>query len=451
MTKLALENVARNSNNQEEGDDEREFLTKKLARILQQNPDLVQQFGQVWDFSNNSGNIANFGANASGNQTVVGNGKIENIGTQNLNPVFLGAIPDSKESAEQVLFKTYLEDLQKECDKVPMAALGNDNSATQRVSLAQVFIGLNTTTTKDNPEKDKEKNRYAPDKLPVSALEAAQAEKRIVFVGDAGSGKSSFVKNLIYEQCDSLLNSKVEQGFWGNLIPVYLELRRLKPKLNLDLEKLSGVDRDRKLCDAMREQICEDARGRNSGQQEFSQRVLDAIRKGEILLVLDGLDEVPPKIRELVRKAAQAAIQEWNAARIIITSRPNGYDEQKGFSGFAKYQIDELDDEMISLFARKWYQEQIHTDNLNPMLADERGKDLGKRATGNELVGLARNPMMLTCMAIIHSRDEAKLPNEKTRLFSRLVYVLSKKWQDYKSGSQDMPGLMKNNVIRAVL
>jgi formylglycine-generating enzyme required for sulfatase activity len=71
---------------------------------------------------------------------------------------------------------------------------------------------------------------------------------------------------------------------------------------------------------------------------------------------------------------------------------------------------------------------------------------------------LAENPMLLTSMAIVHTKDGANnLPNQKALLYHRLVDILASKWQKekgdkYEDVSKEVIDLLENkNKLREVL
>ena len=96
---------------------------------------------------------------------------------------------------------TYLTRLSNRCPALPMAAMGGGEGLRDVVRLDQVYVEMDTQTPAERPEGhagDREREadmlREKPD--PLSALEAATREARLVLLGDPGGGKSTFIKQL---------------------------------------------------------------------------------------------------------------------------------------------------------------------------------------------------------------------------------------------------------------
>ncbi|MDQ3006676.1 MAG: SUMF1/EgtB/PvdO family nonheme iron enzyme, partial [Chloroflexota bacterium] len=272
---------------------------------------------------------------------------------------------------------------------------------------------------------------------PVSVMEATTQSKRLVLLGDAGAGKSTFAKELLALQAAVLLGERKEPltGFAPDLIPVLVILRDLSPKLAaLKLGNLSAENQKQVLSDAILEKIHEDIN--NYKAAEFIPLFQEAMEKGRILLVLDGLDEVPQVLRGQIRQAAGALIQIHQIERIIITSRSRSYTGQAVFQNFQAYTIAPFDEEKISQFARAWYNEQHRLGRIHTDPAEKRANDLANAATSSDLIEMSSNPMMLTSIAIIHQKDIG-LPRERVRLYHLIVDVLISRWQKYKTGEED--------------
>lgn len=334
---------------------------------------------------------------------------------------------------------SYLRNLITFCNLLPLTALGDEKSAADSITLENVYINLDTDTFKEDKESKVGKSRKNEMELEIerekknaiSCMEAATKEDKLVLLGNAGSGKSSFVKHLIARQAVVLKEGKPAlEGFSPDLIPVYIELRKLSPRLkDLNIDNLARHEKLKKLSDVAFEQLRQEAQERNAS--EFFSKIEDAFNEGNILLVLDGLDEVPQKLREIVRLTVEALIQLHKIKKIIITSRPNAY--KKLFDNFSDYNIALLDEEKIEKFAEEWYNVQLLLQKVNEEEAKQKTQDLARRAVREIPNEMSGNPMMLTCIAIIHKSGRV-FPKHRAVLFNEIVDILSSKWQEEKAG-----------------
>ncbi|MCB0127109.1 MAG: hypothetical protein KDE58_32835, partial [Caldilineaceae bacterium] len=119
-----------------------------------------------------------------------------NIEHQTVNP----PLPNPADAAHT----RYLERLCLQHNVVPLAALGEDEEVGDVVKLEQVYIALDTTTqvaTKNGQQT--ERFEFAGAMLrpegksrALTALEATVGWKKLALLGDPGSGKSTFVRQL---------------------------------------------------------------------------------------------------------------------------------------------------------------------------------------------------------------------------------------------------------------
>ena len=230
-------------------------------------------------------------------------------------------------------------------------------------------------------------------------------------------------------------------------------LRDLSPRLHrLNLQSLPAERKAHILADVVFEQVREDLRQLNAA--DFWPVLEAAFELGQILLVFDGLDEVPQGLRQLVRQAVGALVQLYNPRRIIITSRLRSYTGSAVFENFQPFTVAPFDQEKIQRFARAWYAAR---HEIRPEQAEKRADDLARAATSPALMEIASNPMMLTSVAIIHQKDIG-LPNERVRLYHLVVDVLIRRWQKYKTGEDGLAPspelvafLKKDNDLRRSL
>ncbi|MBK7449933.1 MAG: hypothetical protein IPJ47_11075, partial [Anaerolineales bacterium] len=137
-------------------------------------------------------------------------------------------------------------------------------------------------------------------------------------------------------------------------------------------------------------------------------------------------------------------------------SRLNAYavNENK-FNNFTDHKIAPLDNDKIKIFSEEWYQAQTLEagGKLTPEEAQEKASDLASRAMRTVPREMSGNPMMLTCIAIIHKSGK-RFPEHRAVLYNQLVDTLSSKWQEEKGGSADeeLDAILRNkNKLRDLL
>ncbi len=324
------------------------------------------------------------------------------------------------------LRRDYLQKLVSHCNVLSLASLGEDEGTGNEIGLDSVYIALDTRHRVPLADAEKDERGRQEDRA-LTALEAVTHNSRIALLGDPGSGKSSFVRHLAGWLAAAELGQEKRPAGWRAVTPLPLVLRKLANRLvKLDLAGLSEEERQHALRTAVLAQWQADfADLRVPDLADY----LDALLASPLLLIFDGLDEVAVRARPLVREAVAAVLQTYGKqSRVIVTCRIRSYTGTAVLPGFATETLAPFDEAKIERFVRRWYGAQ--TDRLTPQEIEQKSGDLLQAATGN-LLELARNPMLLTTMAIIHQR-EVGLPRERVRLYNLAVDVLIRRWQTGK-------------------
>jgi formylglycine-generating enzyme required for sulfatase activity len=348
---------------------------------------------------------------------------------------------------------TYLERLANKCNVLPLAALGSDTEAEEEISLEAVYVDLDTKTRVPVSDQEKGQRRPGqPDERPLSALEAAIQAKKLVLVGDPGSGKSTFVRQLAGRLAFARLGKQdLPRGWLWQLWPMLTTLRDLAPRLAaLELDGLSEDDTVGKLVDAVWAQWQADLA--NLRLKELAGQLDAVLAEEPLLIIFDGLDEVPEKVRGRVRQAVAAVLKTYpNIERVIVTCRVRSYTGAAVLKEFAKHELAPFDNEKITRFVNCWYGAQ--QDRLGETETKLKAADLRRAVLDPDLRELSENPMLLTTMAIIH-QQEVGLPKERVRLYHLAVQVLLSKWQKGKglAGSEQLQALLNDDIkLRPVL
>jgi energy-coupling factor transporter ATP-binding protein EcfA2 len=268
---------------------------------------------------------------------------------------------------------------------------------------------------------DKQKTMYVP--------KALQEHRHLVVLGDPGSGKSTLVKLLTYAFGEAGANAY--KRACGELLPIPIILRDYKTRQWWNFEDM--------LLDFIAT-LDEDIRG-----EITTAWLIEYLRKGKAILLIDGLDEVGSReerlrlrdkiIFPLLKRAANS--------HALLTSRIVGYEEAsydlapRAFVEVANKVADPsarfgtsvrfvptghlyvapFDDEEIAQFITRWYQLR----EKFPDKQREGVESLMRALNQNDRVKrLAHNPQLLTLIALIH-RVMANLPSGRVELYDKIV------------------------------
>jgi predicted NACHT family NTPase len=183
-------------------------------------------------------------------------------------------------------------------------ALGNQEHIPE-IRLDHIFVPLDTTQTQHAVGENQ-----AGSRVPVPVLSAVIRDRRLVILGDAGSGKTTLINYLTLVLAHACLdpNSRVldqlnvpgangqraAQWKYGALLPVRIDLREFAQELPEGTKK--GT------CDLVWKHITAGLHAASLG--EFADSLKRALREGKCLVMFDGLDEVSDASqRQIVRDA----------------------------------------------------------------------------------------------------------------------------------------------------
>ena len=170
----------------------------------------------------------------------------------------------------------------------------------------------------------------------------------------------------------------------------------------------------------------------------------DALQNGKAFVLLDGLDEVAQAADriEISRQIDALATHSEAGNRVLVTSRIAGYREARLNSAFAQFTLRDMERGQIKLFLTRWCVavEKSLTPNANPERWTERGHGerdaILREIDGNQGVKrLAKNPLLLTILALIH-RNGAKLPKRRIELYELATKTLLRDWRLHHAGSE---------------
>ena len=226
--------------------------------------------------------------------------------------------------------------------------------------------------------------------LDLDPAKHPSVSRRWVILGDPGAGKTTLLRHLAAEL------ARAAPSRW---IPVFESLPRLmrEPQWLLD-----RFERQMK---------------RSGEPSDGLAAVLDrAGQEGRLLVLLDGLDEVPRDDRDDAEALLRQVSSRWPSTPILVTSRPIGFRRPGG--GFQELELLPLDGERRREFLARWFGRA--TGKPDFVRAAEAAAGLETDASLREL---ASNPLYLTLMAMLIEQDVSPATN-RTRLYDQVFDLL---------------------------
>jgi formylglycine-generating enzyme required for sulfatase activity len=285
-----------------------------------------------------------------------------------------------------------------------------------------------------------------------SALAHVAENKRLILLGDPGSGKSTFLRFLALRLAQACLQP---DGDWLRYLswPIYpteqerASFRRTEEEeeilgeaswpyppfvpVSVTLRDFAATDFEPTSPLALWEFIAADLTYR--GLADSRQALYNQLVEGRAIFLLDGVDEVPTQRRPQVWQAIGALKRGvFNRCHWLATCRILSYVEQEAASAGAtgKATLAPLTETQIKTFITAWYRALVESGEKSPAQGDSLAAQLQRAATG-PLQELAQNPMLLTIMALVQTYHGA-LPDERAKLYQACVQTLLLRWQQSK-------------------
>lgn len=342
-----------------------------------------------------------------------------------------------------VLQAAYLRAVADECSRLPLGILDPKwvrTTQQKQIALPDVYVDLDVVT----PALGRDQDEHAlalrlargagDDRTPLLQAVAASAGRTLVLLGDAGSGKSTFVSYLTFLLA---ANSPAAPTALAGLLPVRLLLREVvawQAPARRTRVAANTADAGQLLWDALKADV-----GRRLGQ-DAADRVFGHLQNRLLqqggLFLLDGLDEVPEanQQRQAILQAVQAlAGMLPDRARLLVTARPYAYaDPQWRLAGFRVLTLAPFASEQVERFITRWYEAAAPAVGLSLADALARAGRLRQALQDRPyLADLASRPLLLTLMATLHS-SWGELPADRADLYEETVELLLERWQRAK-------------------
>ncbi len=277
-------------------------------------------------------------------------------------------------------------------------------SVSQHVPVDKIYIDLNVLEQvscsrhfSDWRGEYEPGNRQDFDRLSLSKVEQPRVEAisviknyaKLLVLGKPGAGKTTFLKSLAVKCIQP------EEEFFADLVPLFVtlpEFAKMAHKTSWDLFDYlaSELAKQSNRCDANAKEI---------------------LVQGRSLVLLDGLDEVPPEDIEYVIDAVRDFGYRNN--RLVITCRTQS---QKELEGFKDVEVADFTPKQVARFVENWF--NIVDSGTQASLAPQLQKQL--LAIENKTIAeLTVTPVLLNLICAVFRDEQGNLPKKRFQLYEK--------------------------------
>ncbi|MFJ7046897.1 NACHT domain-containing protein [Streptomyces sp. NPDC101112] len=316
--------------------------------------------------------------------------------------------------------RTYLELLSRDLDEVELFRSASDEAAAPRVRLSVAYVSLRATgddgkhrrTTRPVPQLRPDMSHWeeSEDESSGMRVEAAlRGASRVLLRGEAGSGKTTLLRWLAITAARGAFSGELTA--WNGLTPILIKLReysgRTLPSPEAMLDGIAGT-----ITGIM--------------PKGWVARQLDG---GNVLLLIDGVDELLDRERRAVRVWLRKLLGQYGDVGVIVTSRPAAASaDWLRQEGFAALHLDRMTPPDLAAFVRQWHQAVRELGGELPCALDELPKYehslLGSLKERAHLQSLASTPLLAAMLCAMHLNRGRQLPRDRMELYRNALHTL---------------------------
>ena len=313
----------------------------------------------------------------------------------------------------------YLEYLDSEYGEITLEGLPADQEVgSRRLKLENIFVPLYLERISEyqrDPSLSTEGDIQKADQMERQPVGEVLSEySRLAILAAPGGGKTTLLKRLAiayaFPDRSGLIDDNLPDKSW---LPLFIRCRQLGDLVNAPISDiLSAIPKRAEMSDRA---------------EAFSLLVSRALRGGEALLLVDGLDEISDEgARVSFVNQLRTFLATYPNVNIVVTSREAGFRIVGGaLSTHCKhYKVADFDDDDIMRLTLAWHKEVVGDSAEVRLEAEKLSKII---CSSDRVRQLAKNPLLLTTLLLVN-RWVGQIPTRRSVLYGKAIEMLLMTW-----------------------
>ncbi|MCX5194153.1 NACHT domain-containing protein [Streptomyces sp. NBC_00249] len=317
---------------------------------------------------------------------------------------------------DEAFRREYLALISETLDEVELFSFASERAPRTKLSVAYVSlrtsVGEGARRSRRIPSPRRSASAWAEEDEGGHGVrvEAALGEaRRVLLRGEAGSGKTTLLQWLAVTAARGAFTG--ELAGWNGLVPVMVKLRRY-------------AGRELPSPEALLDQTAGPLTGHMP--KAWTDRLLS---EGRVLLMVDGVDELPAGERRGVRQWLRNLLAAYPDNRVVVTSRPAaaGKDWLRT-EEFQPVLLDRMRPADLVAFVRQWHQAVREQGDRLPcepaQLPDYERSLITSLQDRPHLQSLAASPLLAALLCALHLERRRQLPRNRMELYRTALEIL---------------------------
>lgn len=243
----------------------------------------------------------------------------------------------------------------------------------------------------------------------IPAKDAVTKHQKLMLLGKPGAGKTTFLQHLALE-C-------IRGNFKADCIPVVIFLRTfaVQAKASQDFSLLGYLKRFW------------------GNYHLSSEQIAALLQQGKVLILLDGLDEIPPEYERDIFQQIQQFSQLYYQNSFVITCRLAG--GQYRFNGFTYVELADFNPDQVEIFAKRWFVATAQDTQTGQNKAQQFLEQLQDK-NNQAIRELVSTPILLNLICSVF-QERLSFPDKRARLYQEGLDILLVRWDRSRGIDRD--------------